>query len=147
MTVRKMCKSLKNLAFHSLSAAFLREFISQTATQPGTIADACKPSRWAVTLMDALTLGSLVDGRNERNSGCYKPGKVLPARGHDLELYCEQPTLNPINFTFTYLEVASASPGGGVNLIGNSNLSWFGIYCHDFLATYLSLSTRFVLSQ
>ena len=91
--------------------------------------------------------GSLVDGRNERNSGRYKPGKVLPARGRDLELYCEQPTLNPIIFTFTYLEVASSIPGGGVNLIRNSNLSCFGIYCHDFLATFLSLSTRFVLSQ
>jgi len=97
--------------------------------------------------MDVLTLGSLVDGRNERNSGRYKPGKVLPARGRDLELYCEQPTLNPIIFTFTYLEVASSIPGGGVNLIRNSNLSCFGIYCHDFLATFLSLSTRFVLSQ
>ena len=42
--------------------------------------------------MDVLTLGSLVDGRNERNSGCYKQGKVLPARGCDSELYCEQPT-------------------------------------------------------
>ena len=31
--------------------------------------------------MDVLTLGSLVDGRNERNSGRYKPVKVLPARG------------------------------------------------------------------
>ena len=37
--------------------------------------------------MDVLTLGSLVDGRNERNSGRYKPGKVLPARGRDLELF------------------------------------------------------------
>ena len=30
--------------------------------KPGTVAGACKPSRWAATLMDVLTLGSLVDG-------------------------------------------------------------------------------------
>ena len=43
--------------------------------------------------MDVLTLGSLVDGCYQQNSGHFKPGKVLPARGRDLELYREQPTL------------------------------------------------------
>ena len=37
-------------------------FSSGTSTATyGTIAGARKPSRWTVTLMDALTLGSLVD--------------------------------------------------------------------------------------
>ena len=66
--------------------------------------------------MDVLTLGSLVDGCNERNSGCYKPGKVLPARGHDLELYCVQPTPLSCHFTFTNLEVVGLLPGGGKKL-------------------------------
>ena len=65
--------------------------------------------------MDVLTLGSLVDGRNERNCGRYKPGKALPARGRDLELYCEQPTPLSCHFTFTYLEVAGSITGGGKN--------------------------------
>ena len=29
--------------------------------KPGTVVGACKPNRWADTLMDVLTLGSLVD--------------------------------------------------------------------------------------
>ena len=84
------CKSILIESYHDDS--FLKTSLSHPRCQPGTVAGACKPSRWAVTLMDVLTLGSLVDGRNERNSGRYKPGKVLPARGRDLELYCEQPT-------------------------------------------------------
>ena len=65
--------------------------------------------------MDVLTLGSLVDGRNERNSGRYKPGKVLPARGVIWSSIVSNPPLYPaiVMFTFTYLEVAGSIPGGG----------------------------------
>ena len=68
--------------------------------------------------MDVLTLGSLVDGRNERNSGRYKPRKVLPARGDASEPYCEQPTPLSCHFHvhFTYLEVPGLIPSGGKNL-------------------------------
>ena len=54
----------------------------------GTVAGARKPSRWAVTLMDELTLGSLVDGCYQFYSSRFNPGKVIPCRGRDVELTC-----------------------------------------------------------
>ena len=57
--------------------------------QPGTGASACQTSRWAVTLMDVLSMGKGVQCVAIKNSNRYKPGQrssVLPDRGHDSEL-------------------------------------------------------------
>ena len=53
-----------------INKEFMRKAFRGTVNQthdlltckPGTVAGACEPSRWAVTLMDVLTLGSLVVG-------------------------------------------------------------------------------------
>ena len=43
--------------------------------KPGTVAGACKPNRWAVTLVDVHSLGKGVECVAIKNSDRYYPGQ------------------------------------------------------------------------
>ena len=122
----------------------------QIYAKPGTVAGACQPSRWAVTLMDVHSLGKGVKCVAIKTSSLYWPGQRLRVCYQTGGLIWSSNVSNPPLSYHCYLEDVSSIPSGGKNL--------FSILIHKFVirvclvskfvkySRFLSLST-IVLSQ